>query len=442
MSTALKHARERIDDIDRQFVRLLARRQQIVDEVAETKAETGRPARDASREDQLLDRIRSLADEAGLAPDLVARLYEHILAHFVQRQRRRLGRSDASTGKEPASRDGDRAASGPLRLVEEGMNGSRTANETHNGPSASVSEGAAASPVETETTTDAAAETGWPPRLQTSAEQEAADVDVESKPYRMAARSQNPDGTVVSIRDGLAVGGDDPVLIAGPCSVESREQILRSAEAVARAGGDLLRGGCFKPRTSPHSFQGMGREGLDLLAEAGRTFDLPVITEVMEPDDVPLVADKSDVLQIGARNMQNFPLLKALGETDAPVMLKRGMMAEIDEWLAAAEYVLAHGNPNVFLCERGIRTFETATRNTLDISAVPVVQERTHLPVVVDPAHACGTRRWVPALVRAALAAGAHGVMVEAHPNPDEALSDGPQSLPLDDIAPLARLFR
>jgi 3-deoxy-7-phosphoheptulonate synthase len=444
MSTALKHARERIDDIDRQFVRLLARRQQIVDEVAETKAETGRPARDASREEQLLDRVRSLADEAGLAPDLVARLYEHILAHFVQRQRRRLGRSDASTDETTGDETGSgaRRSPGTLRLVEEWAGGSETANGTHNGPSAAVSEAAAASSVETETTTDAAAEAGWPPRFQTSAEQEASDVDVESKPYRLAARSQNPEGTVVSIRDGLAVGGDDPVLIAGPCSVESREQILRSAEAVARAGGDLLRGGCFKPRTSPHSFQGMGREGLDLLAEAGRTFDLPVITEVMEPDDVPLVADKADVLQVGARNMQNFPLLKALGETDAPVMLKRGMMAEIDEWLAAAEYILAHGNPNVFLCERGIRTFETATRNTLDVSAVPVLRERTHLPVVVDPAHACGNRRWVPSLVRAALAAGADGVMVEAHPNPDEALSDGPQSLPLDDVAPLARLFR
>jgi len=442
MSTALKHARERIDDIDRKLVRLLARRQQIVDEVAETKVETGRPARDASREEQLLDRVRSLADEAGLAPDLVARLYEHILAHFVQRQRRRLGRSDASTGKESESRNGDRASSGTLRLVEEVMTGLEKTNGTRNGQSAAVSEAAAASSVETETTTDSAAETGWPPRLQTSAEQEASDVDIEDKPYRLAARSQNPDGTVVSIRDGLAVGGDAPVLIAGPCSVESREQILRSAEAVARAGGDLLRGGCFKPRTSPHSFQGMGREGLDLLAEAGRTFDLPVITEVMEPEDVSLVADKADVLQVGARNMQNFPLLKALGGTDAPVMLKRGMMAEIDEWLAAAEYILAHGNPNVFLCERGIRTFETATRNTLDVSAVPVLRERTHLPVVVDPAHACGNRRWVPSLVRAALAAGAHGVMVEAHPNPDEALSDGPQSLPLDDVAPLSRLFR
>jgi len=459
MSTALKHARERIDDIDRQFVDLLARRQEIVDEVAETKAEAGRRARDTSREEELLDRVRSLADEAGLAPDLVARLYEQILAHFVQRQRRRLGCSDNDPG--PQADDGARAdesaSARALRLVEGDPADSDSATDRTGDdldripadPPEAATNGAAptagASPAanDPQPCGDGHVRTGeMPPRLQTTAEREAPDVNVEDKPYRLAARSQNPEGSVVVVRDELAVGGDAPVLIAGPCSVESREQILRSAEAVARAGGDLLRGGCFKPRTSPHSFQGMGRAGLDLLAEAGRTFDLPVITEVMQPEDVGLVADKADVLQVGARNMQNVPLLKALGEADAPVILKRGMMAEIDEWLAAAEYILANGNPDVFLCERGIRTFEPATRNTLDVSAVPVLQERTHLPVVVDPAHACGNRRWVPALVRAALAAGAHGVMVEAHPNPEEALSDGPQSLPLEDVAPLARSVR
>lgn len=239
----------------------------------------------------------------------------------------------------------------------------------------------------------------------------------------------------------VAIGEGAPILIAGPCSVESRDQILRSAEAVAESGGDLLRGGCFKPRTSPYSFQGRGEEALDLLAEAGRRFGIPVVTEVLAPGDVEAVSARADVLQIGARNMQNFPLLKAVGRANRPVMLKRGMMASINDWLCAAEYIVAHGNPDVFLCERGIQTFESATRYTLDLSSVPVVQERSHLPVVVDPSHACGTRRWVPALVRAAVAAEADGVMIEAHPSPDEALSDGAQSLPLEALDRLSPLF-
>jgi 3-deoxy-7-phosphoheptulonate synthase len=258
--------------------------------------------------------------------------------------------------------------------------------------------------------------------------------------YHRVSRDHQSEDTVVRVGD-VAIGDGSPILIAGPCSVESRDQILRSAEAVAAAGGHLLRGGCFKPRTSPYSFQGRGAEGLALLAEAGRRFGLPVITEVLAPGDVAAVAARADVLQIGARNMQNFPLLKAAGTADQPVMLKRGMMASIDEWLAAAEYIVAHGNPDVFLCERGIQTFTSATRYTLDLSSVPVAQERTHLPVVVDPSHACGTRRWVPPLVRAAVAADADGVMVEAHPCPEDALSDGPQSLPLSALGRLGTLF-
>jgi 3-deoxy-7-phosphoheptulonate synthase len=242
---------------------------------------------------------------------------------------------------------------------------------------------------------------------------------------------------VVRVGD-LAIGGDGRVLIGGPCSVESREQVMACAETVRQAGGHILRGGCFKPRTSPYSFQGLGYEGLDLLAEAGRTHGLPIVTEVMAPEDVGPVAEKADILQIGARNMQNYPLLEAVGRSHRPVMLKRGMTATIDEWLGAAEYILAEGNGQVILCQRGIRTFEQATRYTLDLTALPVVRERTHLPVIVDPSHAAGTRRWVPSLAEGALAAGANGVMVEMHPNPAEALSDGPQSLTFDQFREMA----
>jgi chorismate mutase/prephenate dehydratase len=252
--------------------------------------------------------------------------------------------------------------------------------------------------------------------------------ELEKKPYKLASRASRAKGSQFKIGD-VVIGGDTPVMIAGPCSVESREQIFACAKLVKELGGHMLRGGCFKPRTSPYAFQGLGYEGLDLLAEAGRMYGLPIVTEVMHPGDLEKVAQKADVIQLGARNMQNFSLLKELGRIDRPVILKRGMMASIDEWLAAAEYILAHGNQQVILCERGIRTFETATRNTLDLSAVVVVKELTHLPVIVDPSHACGTWRWVPAMTEAALASGAHGVMVEIHPEPAKALSDGPQAL-------------
>jgi len=255
--------------------------------------------------------------------------------------------------------------------------------------------------------------------------------ELEKKPYKLASRATRPKDSQFKIGN-VVVGGPKPVIIAGPCSVESREQIMACARVVKELGGHLLRGGCFKPRTSPYAFQGLGYEGLDLLEEAGRAFGLPIVTEVMHPADLEQVAKKADVIQLGARNMQNFALLKEVGRIDRPVMLKRGMMASIDEWLQAAEYILAHGNQQVILCERGIRTFETATRNTLDLSAVPVVKELSHLPVLVDPSHACGTWRWVPAMTEAALACGANGVMVEIHPEPAKALSDGPQALDFD----------
>jgi chorismate mutase/prephenate dehydratase len=261
---------------------------------------------------------------------------------------------------------------------------------------------------------------------------------LEKKPYKLASRASRAENTVIEVGKVL-IGDRNPIVIGGPCSVETREQINACAQQVQEHGAHILRGGCFKPRTSPYSFQGMGYDGLDLLEEAGHSRGLPVITEVLHPSDVAAVAKQADILQVGARNMQNFALLKEVGTADRPVMLKRGMMASIDELLAAAEYILAAGNPRVLLCERGIRTFETATRNTLDLSAVPVLRERTHLPVLVDPSHACGVRRWIIPLAEAAIAAGAHGIMVELHPNPAEALSDGPQALTFDMWATLMK---
>lgn len=249
------------------------------------------------------------------------------------------------------------------------------------------------------------------------------------KPFKLVSRDfRGGEASVVRIGD-VEIGGDEVVVIAGPCAVESREQLFATAEAVARAGARLLRGGAFKPRTSPYAFQGMEEEGLKLLAEARERYGLPVVTEVMSTEQVPLVAAYADVLQVGARNMQNFYLLRAVGRAGKPVLLKRGMSATIQEWLMAAEYILSEGNYDVILCERGIRTFETETRNTLDLNAVPVTKELSHLPLVVDPSH--GTGRWslVTPMARAAVAAGADGVAVEVHPNPDHALSDGQQSL-------------
>jgi chorismate mutase/prephenate dehydratase len=264
------------------------------------------------------------------------------------------------------------------------------------------------------------------------------DAKSTNSAYRLASRAQRAADTVIEIGH-IRVGGDAPfVMIAGPCSVESREQITACARAVRDAGGGLLRGGCFKPRTSRYDFQGLGFDGLALLHEAAHAYGLGIVTEVLHPADVDAVAREADVLQIGARNMQNFALLKAVGKSRLPVLLKRGLMASIDEWLAAAEYVMAEGNGRVILCERGIRTFETATRNTLDLSAVPVLRERTHLPVIVDPSHAVGRREWVAPLVRAARAVGANGVMIEIHPEPDRALSDGPQSLDFEQFRTLA----
>jgi chorismate mutase/prephenate dehydratase len=257
-------------------------------------------------------------------------------------------------------------------------------------------------------------------------------------PYRLAGRRDKETETVVDI-NGVVIGGPELVMIAGPCAVESIDQVMKTAKAVKEAGGKLLRGGCFKPRTSPYSFQGLGWEGLDMLAEAGRVYGLPIVTEVTAPEHVEKMVEKVDVLQIGTRNMQNFALLTEVGRANTPVVLKRGMSASIDEFLQAAEYILAGGNQRVVLCERGIRTFETSSRNTLDVTAVPVLRRRTHLPVIVDPSHAAGDRGLVAPLAMAGAAIGAHGLMVEIHPDPDSALSDGPQSLTFDDFDDLMK---
>ena len=250
-----------------------------------------------------------------------------------------------------------------------------------------------------------------------------------SKPYKLASREFFPTNTLIPIGDNHVVGDGTPPIIAGLCAVESREQILSTAQAVKDAGAHALRGGAFKPRTSPYSFQGLGEKGLKLLAEARDLTGLPIVTEVTAPELVPLVADYAEVLQIGARNMQNYALLKAVGQTQRTVILKRGMSATISDILMAAEYILAKGNHNVILCERGIRTFETATRNTTDINAIPVLQAETHLPVILDPSHSTGHWEYVSALARSGIAAGADGIIVEVHPKPSEALSDGAQSL-------------
>jgi 3-deoxy-7-phosphoheptulonate synthase len=248
------------------------------------------------------------------------------------------------------------------------------------------------------------------------------------RPFQLAGRDLHPQDTIVQI-DGVAVGGKRLVVMAGPCAVESRDQVLEVAQAVKDAGAQVLRGGAFKPRTSPYSFQGLRKEGLRLLAAAREQTGLPVVTEVMAPEDVPMVAAYADVLQIGTRNMQNYALLHAVGEAQRPVLLKRGMMSTVEELLMAAEYILSHGNHRVILCERGIRTFETYTRNTLDISAVPLLKQLSHLPVTVDPSHGTGKRELVGPMSMAAVAAGADGLLIEVHPQPSRALSDGAQSL-------------
>jgi 3-deoxy-7-phosphoheptulonate synthase len=278
-------------------------------------------------------------------------------------------------------------------------------------------------------------------RIQLEALQAAPGVEevvAITHPFKLVSRQVHPEPSVVNVR-GVPIGGAEFIVIAGPCSVESRDQLLSAARSVKRSGARLLRGGAYKPRTSPYDFQGLGEEALRLLAEARDETGLPIVTEVMSTEDVGRIAEYADLLQVGARNMQNFALLRVLARVDRPILLKRGPSATVKEWLLAAEYLLAGGNPNVILCERGIRTFETDTRNTLDLAAVALAKQLSHLPVIADPSHGTGRRSLIPALSSAALAVGADGLMIEVHPCPERALSDGPQSLDLDGFASLMR---
>lgn len=267
------------------------------------------------------------------------------------------------------------------------------------------------------------------------------DVIQIATPFKLVSRQLRQTCTIVDIR-GVRVGAEDVVVMAGPCSVESREQLFETAHAVKAAGARLLRGGAYKPRTSPYDFQGLGLEALHFLKEASEATGLPIVTEVMSEVDVETVAEYADMLQVGARNMQNFSLLRKLATVPRPILLKRGPSATVKEWLLAAEYLLAGGNSNVVLCERGIKTFETATRNTLDLAAVALVKELSHLPVIADPSHGTGLRSLIAPMAKAAVAAGADGLMVEVHPCPERALSDGPQSLDLDGFAEMMRQLR
>ena len=265
------------------------------------------------------------------------------------------------------------------------------------------------------------------------------------QPFKLASRDFKPDNTIIQVGNHT-IGDGGLTVIAGPCAVEGHDKFIDAAIAVKNAGADMLRGGAFKPRTSPYSFQGLGKEGLEIMAEARDITGLPIVTEVMDQKSLPLVAEYADIIQVGARNMQNFFLLRELGKCDKPVLLKRGPSATIEEWIMAAEYIISSGNPQVIMCERGIRTFEKYTRNTLDLSAVPLIKQLTHLPVIVDPSHGTGVRELVSPMACAAIAAGADGIMVEVHPHPEKALSDGDQSLTprgfsqlMREVEPLAR---
>jgi 3-deoxy-7-phosphoheptulonate synthase len=263
-----------------------------------------------------------------------------------------------------------------------------------------------------------------------------------SSPYKLVARSFRPEGTIVKFKRGVSIGGDEVVLMAGPCSIESRDQIFAVAESVARSGAKFLRGGAFKPRSSPYSFQGMGEDGLKLMREAADRFGMLVVSEVMEISQIPVMLPYVDLLQVGARNMQNFNLLRELGKVRKPVLLKRGIAATIEELLLSAEYLMAGGNYDIIVCERGIRTFETYTRNTMDISAIPIVKKLSHLPILADPSHGTGRREKVSPMGRAAIAAGADGLLIEVHNCPDKALSDGAQSLYPEQFAKLVGELR
>jgi len=262
-------------------------------------------------------------------------------------------------------------------------------------------------------------------------------IILESNSFKLVSREFRAEPTIIKLHNSVNLGNNRIVIIAGPCAVESKKQLLETSKSLKNAGASILRGGAFKPRTSPYSFQGLEKKALKLLAKMREETGLPIVTEVMSPEDVNLVANYADILQIGTRNMQNYPLLKKVGKTNKPVLLKRGMSATIEEFLLSAEYIVSNGNPKIILCERGIRTFEKMTRNTLDLSIVPIIKQLSHLPIIVDPSHATGKRELIEPMAKAAIAAGADGIMVEVHPHPENALVDGNQSLRLEDFSKL-----
>lgn len=463
----IEELRGEVNEIDAELLALIAERRRITAHLGRTKAASGISIRDLHREREVLEQRRLRARELGLDESAVEKIFEEILTDSVALQEKMCGEMERHDGKlsrrvgaaalplQDAEFMAHRLAPNSTRPIEifpfpDLLSLITALNERV------IDE--ALLPIEHSTggVLSDAFETLSRSRLSVLGEEKlpieggaflrvllvtrkenlAAPIHArgglsrspDRVQFPLASRARRQEGTVIDVR-GVQIGGGDFVVIAGPCSVESYDQIMVCAREVKVHGGTILRGGCFKSRTSPYSFQGLGFEGLEYLVDAGRAFGLPVITEVLASEDVERVAACADIIQIGARNMQNFALLKAVGRVDRPVMLKRGMSSSIDELLLAVEYILAHGNERVIICERGIRTFETRTRSTLDISAIPVLKRETHLPVIVDPSHAAGDRDLVPALALAAKAVGADGIMVEVHPDPEHALSDGPQSL-------------
>ena len=416
---SIDELRDRIDVIDNQLVRLLNVRVACAVEIGKLKHELGMPVYQPDREKKVLEKVRQSAqDLAGpLTSEAVVRIFERIID-----EARRAERESSSTHEDfgPSSESSDmvvvmneRATEAQIdsviqRLIELGMDVHRSS-----GVSRTVLGVVGAHKID--------------PELIGILDG-VHEVLRISEPYKRASRTFKPENTVVTI-DDVRVGGDEVIVMAGPCSAETEEQVHASAAAVKRAGAKILRGGAFKPRSSPYSFQGLGEQGLQMLRRAADAHNLKLISEVMDISQIELIAKYCDIFQVGARNMQNYTLLRELGHATKPVLLKRGISATIEEWLLSAEYILAGGNNDVILCERGIRTFETATRNTFDISAIPVVKKLSHLPVVADPSHGAGRRDMVAPMARAAVAAGADGLIIEVHNDPDHALSDGAQSM-------------
>ena len=404
--------RRRIDELDEKLVELLTERANCALQIGKLKHDLGLEVYQPDREAQVLHHVQSHGKVTGspLGGDAIARVFERIID-----EARRIERINGKSGGQIVMVVvmEERATEAQIEkvvasLVEQGMDVHRST-----GVNRSVLGVVGAHRVD-------------PALIQVM--DGVHEVLRITEPYKLASRTFKPEGTVVTI-DDVRIGGDEVVVMAGPCSAENEEQVFTSAAAVKKAGAKIFRGGAFKPRSSPYSFQGLGEEGLRMLREAADHENMKLVSEVMDISQIDVVGRYSDIYQVGARNMQNFTLLRELGRTRKPILLKRGIAATIEEWLLSAEYILAGGNTDVILCERGIRTFESFTRNTLDLSAIPVIKKLSHLPIITDPSHATGNRNMVAPMARASVAAGADGIIVEVHCNPDKALSDGAQSM-------------